>query len=288
MNGFLNIYKPKGMTSFDVIRFLRKQTGIKKMGHIGTLDPAAEGVLVVAIKQATKLIEFMMNHDKKYEAGILLGKKSTTYDSEGEILDVSSQKPSRKKVEEIVKTFVGKIEQVPPIYSALKIDGKRAYECARAGEEIEMKKRKITIYSIDLESYDYPTIKLKVHCGTGTYIRSLANDIGKKLGTGAYLSSLKRTSIDSFSDNNSCTLEDIKEEGVEKYILPMKRGVSGLSQIVLTQQEYVELGHGRFIEKEMPKGVAICAAIFNNDLVGIIERADSNKFIKFKKQIDLS
>jgi len=288
MDGFLNIYKPTGMTSFDVIRFLRKQTGIKKIGHIGTLDPLAEGVLVVAIGQATKLIEFMMAHDKKYEAEILLGKKSTTYDSQGEISEVSSQKPSKVAVLKTINSFVGKIEQIPPIYSALKVNGKCAYERARAGEKIKMKKREINVYSIALEGYIYPIVKLKVHCGTGTYIRSLANDIGEQLGVGGYLVSLKRTAVDSFLDSTSCTIEDMRIHGVAKYLLPIDRGILGLEHVILTRQEYKDLANGMFVKKEMLKSVAICAAIFNNTLVGIIEKANVENFIKFKKQINLS
>jgi tRNA pseudouridine55 synthase len=284
MNGFLNIYKPKGMSSFDVIRFLRKQIGIKKMGHIGTLDPAAEGVLVVALEQATKLIEFMMDHDKKYEAEITLGKKSNTYDSEGEIIKVSSQKPKEEEIEKIVKTFVGEIDQAPPIFSALKIDGERAYKRARAGEKIEMKKRKVVVNSIEIIEYKYPILKLNIHCGKGTYIRSIAHDIGEELEVGAYLSFLKRTAIDTFIVEKSHTLEDIEENGIEDYLLPIRRGASGLSQMVVTHLEYEVLKNGGFVKKEMPKDVAICAAIFNNDLVGIIEKAKEKNSIKFKKQ----
>ncbi|MCD6109596.1 tRNA pseudouridine(55) synthase TruB [bacterium] len=288
MDGLINIYKPKGMTSFDVIRFLRKQTGIKKIGHIGTLDPSATGVLVIAIGQATKLIEFMMDHDKKYEAEILLGKRSSTYDSEGEILEGDSQKPSNARVSKVINSFIGKTEQVPPVYSALKMGGKPAYKRARAGEEIKMKKRKIIIYSIDLEDYSYPLIKLKIYCGTGTYIRSLANDIGEKLGVGAYLSSLTRTSVGNFSNNRSFTLEEIEKNGVEKYLLPIGRAVVDMEHVILTEREYSKLRNGMIIEKKLPKGIDICAAIFNNNLVGIIEKTDVKNFIKFKKQISLA
>ena len=288
MDGFLNIYKPKGITSFDVIRFLRRKSGIKKMGHIGTLDPAAEGVLVVAIGQATKLIEFMMDHDKKYMAEILLGKKSNTYDSEGEITELSSQKPSEKEILKVLKSFLGKIEQIPPAYSAIKISGKRAYDLARAGKEVEMKKRNVVVHSIEMSDYNYPIVVLLIHCGTGTYIRSIANDLGEKLGVGAYLHSLKRTAVDNFTVDESCNMDEIEKNGIEKYIIPIERGVSEISKIHITQQEYTELQNGRFVKKEMPKGVAICAAIFNNTLVGIVENAKDEQLIKFKKQIHLN
>lgn len=288
MDGFINIYKPKGMTSFDVIRFLRRQTGIKKIGHIGTLDPAAEGVLVAAFNQATKLIEFMMDHDKKYEAEIMLGKKSDTYDLEGKITSLSSQKPSPEKVEKIIKSFVGEILQAPPMHSAVKIDGKRAYELARAGKEFEMKKRKVKVYSINVKSYKYPILALDIHCGSGTYIRSMANDIGEELGTGAYLYSLKRTAIDNFFVSESCTLEDVEKNGIKKYILPLERGVSEMQKIHITQIEYTLLANGRSVKKEIPKNVAICATIFNNNLVGIVENSKEIGFVKFKKQIHIN
>lgn len=284
MDGFLNINKPEGMTSFDVIRRLRKITGIKKMGHIGTLDPAACGVLVVALNQATKLIEYMMDHDKKYRAEIILGKKSNTYDREGEILNVSSQKPSEDEIENILLKFEGEIDQIPPVYSALKIDGEPAYKRAREGEEIEMEKRKVVIHSIKLVEYKYPVLTLDVHCGKGTYIRSIANDVGEKLGTGAYLSYLQRTAIDTFILEKSCTLEDIEKNGIENYLLPLKRGLNSIESLILTHQEYEKLKNGGFVKKKMPKNVDICAAIFNNNLVGILEKAKPNTLIKFKKQ----
>ena len=285
MNGFLNVYKPKGLTSFDVIRFLRKETGIRKIGHIGTLDPAAEGVMVFALNQATKLIEFMMGHYKTYEAEITLGKKSTTYDSEGELTDVCNQKVSIENIEKVVSEFVGEIEQTPPIFSAIKINGERAYKKARAGEAVEMKKRKVNVYSIKIISYDYPVLRLLIHCGSGTYIRSIAHDIGNKLKVGAYLSKLVRIAIDNFRIEESCRLDDIKENGFEKYLLPLKRGVYNMKSILLTQQEYDNLKYGRFIQKELLKGVDIYSAIFNNKLVGIVERVGSTRNIKFKKQI---
>ncbi|MBD3157007.1 tRNA pseudouridine(55) synthase TruB [Candidatus Peregrinibacteria bacterium] len=287
MDGFLTIYKPSGMTSFDVIRFVRSIKKVK-MGHIGTLDPLAEGVLVIALGQGTKLIEYMMDHTKRYVAEITLGKESTTYDAEGELRHISDIKPSKEEVVAVIDEFTGALTQVPPVFSALKINGKPAYKRARAGESITMKKRNVTIHEHTLESYHYPTIRVSVTCSTGTYIRSLAHDIGEHLGTGGYLSYLQRTAIDTFTMEHSCSLEQLKERGIEPFLLPLIRGIGDMPRKTITAQEYKKLQHGAFVQGTLPKNVAICAAIFNNDLVGIMEPAPVKNHIKFKKHIHVA
>lgn len=286
MDGFLTIYKPSGMTSFDVIRFVRSIENVK-MGHIGTLDPLAEGVLVIALGQATKLIEYMMDHTKRYVAEITLGKESTTYDAEGDLTAINDKKPSQKEVLAVINDFKGELKQIPPVFSALKIKGKPAYKRARAGEKITMKKRSIIIYEHELESYRYPVFRVSVTCSTGTYIRSLAHDMGARLGTGGYLSYLQRTAIDTFTMEQSCSLEQIKEQGVDAFLLPLIRGIEDMPQKTITTQEYEKLKNGVFVKGALPKNVAICAAIFNNDLVGIMEPAPIKNHIKFKKHINV-
>lgn len=286
MNGFLIIYKPSGITSFDVIRFVRSIKNVK-MGHIGTLDPLAEGVLVVALGQATKLIEYMMDHTKSYIAEITLGKESTTYDAEGDLTSINDKQPSKEQVLAVINDFTGDLTQVPPVFSALKIKGKSAYKRVRAGEEITMKKRPITIYEHVLESYRYPIIRVSVKCGTGTYIRSLAHDMGARLGTGGYLSYLQRIAIDTFTIDRSCSLEQLKEQGIEPFLLPLIRGIGDMPSKTITAQEYEKLKNGAFVQGTLPKNVAICAAIFNNDLVGIMEPASTKNHIKFKKHINV-
>lgn len=286
MNGFLIIYKPSGITSFDVIRFVRSIKNVK-MGHIGTLDPLAEGVLVVALGQATKLIEYMMDHTKSYIAEITLGKESTTYDAEGDLTSINDKQPSKEEVLAVINDFTGDLTQVPPVFSALKIKGKSAYKRVRAGEEITMKKRPITIYEHVLESYRYPIIRVSVKCGTGTYIRSLAHDMGARLGTGGYLSYLQRIAIDTFTIDRSCSLEQLKEQGIEPFLLPLIRGIGDMPSKTITAQEYEKLKNGAFVQGTLPKNVAICAAIFNNDLVGIMEPASTKNHIKFKKHINV-
>jgi len=279
--GFLNIYKEKSMTSFDVIRKLRKILNIKKIGHTGTLDPLAEGVLIVAVGEATKLIEFMMKADKDYSAEIILGKKSDTYDAEGEIEDVSSQEPNFDEVQEVVAGFTGEIEQIPPKYSALKINGKKAYEMARNGEEFEMKSRKVTIKNIAIINYKYPKLEIDVSCSSGTYIRSLAHDIGEKLKTGAYLNALKRTRVENFILKDSIKLDKVGEND----LIPLEAVSLSYKSIEVTEGELKKLDLGQFIERKDIKDEIVCAFL-NNKLVGIIEKTKHGLY-KYKKKLNI-
>lgn len=211
----LLIDKPKNITSHDVVYFLRKTTGIKKIGHAGTLDPMATGLLICAIEReyTKKLEDLTKNSQKTYIAEIFLGKETDTLDSEGEIISENIDiKPNLQEVKEILKKFQGKISQIPPIYSAIKINGKKAYDLARRGKEVKLKARNIEIYEIKLIKYKYPTLKIECKVSSGTYIRSLARDIGKKLKTGAYLSDLRRTKIGKFDIKNAYTIEEINKD----------------------------------------------------------------------------
>lgn len=220
MEGFILVNKPKGITSFGVIARLRRITGVRKIGHCGTLDPLASGLLICAIgRGATKKIDTFIKQDKTYLAEIELGKKSNTYDLEGDISEVKvEKKPTKKDIEKILKMFIGEIEQTPPIYSAKKINGQRAYDLARSGKKVKLSKIKIKIYKIKLISYKFPNLKIKIDCGSGTYIRSLANDIGKKLKTGAVLTGLVRESVGKYSLKKSLEIEKIDTVSIEKNI----------------------------------------------------------------------
>lgn len=205
------IDKPDGMSSFGVVarirRVLTEQNGMKtKVGHCGTLDPFATGLLILCVGKECKNAGEYMKHDKVYEATIRLGQTSTTGDPEGEIEDVNDTRPSREQIEETLKKFVGKIQQTPPAHSAIKINGQRAYQLARKGKEVEMPQRTVTIHSLDLVDYHYPELKIRTHVSSGTYIRSLAADIGKDLGTGAYCTQLRRTAIADWAIENALTL----------------------------------------------------------------------------------
>lgn len=279
--GFLNIYKQKGMTSFDVIRELRKKLNIKKIGHTGTLDPMAEGVLIVAVGEATKLIEFMMKDEKDYSAKIIFGKKSDTYDAEGKIEEVSSRKPDFDEIQEVISGFTGEIDQVPPKYSALKINGKKAYEMARKGADFEMKSRKVQIKNIAIIKYKYPYLEFDITCSSGTYIRSLAHDIGAGLGTGAYLTELKRTRVGNFIIRDSMKLNDV----TDKDLIPLEAVTLKLECAEISKNEYENLNLGRFIEKSDISNNIVCA-FYNNKLVGIMERT-KNGLYKYKKKLNL-
>lgn len=197
-SGFLLVNKPAGMTSHDVVNIIRKKTGIKKVGHAGTLDPMATGLLILAVGKATKEISKFSGMDKIYEAEITLGAESDTDDAEGKLISVSSQIPKETEIGEALKNMTGETNQIPPKFSAKKINGVTAYKLARQGKEFELKPKKITIYNLDLQNYSYPKINLVCKVSSGTYIRAIARDLGKVLQTGAYLSKLNRTKIGDY------------------------------------------------------------------------------------------
>jgi tRNA pseudouridine55 synthase len=205
MDGLLLIDKPKGWTSFDIVAKVRgvikRETGQKKpkVGHTGTLDPLATGLLVLCLGTYTKRAQELSKLDKTYDVSMLLGSTSTTGDEEGEKTKLSDLVPPHEEVEDAIKQFVGEIEQIPPLYSAIKVNGQRAYKLARAGKEVVLEPRKITIYSIENIEYAYPEIKFTTKVSSGTYIRTLVEDIGNVLGTGAYMTDLRRTKVGNFS-----------------------------------------------------------------------------------------
>lgn len=212
-DAILLIDKPSGMTSFGVVarvrRVLSKQIGRKaKVGHTGTLDPFATGLMIIVTGKECKNAGKYTKLDKVYEATIRLGETSTTGDPEGEITKVNDEQPTEERVEEVLRLFTGQVMQRPPIYSAIKIDGQRAYKLARKGEAVEIPLREITIYSLELIDYTYPEVKIRTHVSSGTYIRTLAEDIGTSLGTGAYCVQLRRTAIGEWGLENAKTLPD--------------------------------------------------------------------------------
>lgn len=225
MNGLLLIDKPKGWTSFDVvakvrgsIRAYNKSQNIltkTKVGHTGTLDPLATGLLVLAIGSYTKKVPELTKQDKTYRVDITLGARSTTDDAEGEITVVSAQQPTEQELSDALKSFVGTLQQVPPQFSAIKVGGKRAYVTARQGKTIQLEPRTVHIYQITQLSYDYPVVQCTVHVGSGTYIRSLARDLGDLLGTGAYVSELRRTTVGDYSVQNALLIEQFDPNTVQ-------------------------------------------------------------------------
>lgn len=213
MEGIFAVNKPKGMTSHDVVAIVRKKTGVKRVGHGGTLDPAATGVLVIAVgRENTKLLNQFVKGEKGYIAEVFLGARSDTYDAEGIVENVNQNlQPHKSEIEELSKQFVGEISQIPPIYSSVKINGKPAHRRVRKGEKIELKPRNVSVKSIDILEYTYPILKLKIVTGPGVYIRSIANDLGAALGTGGYLTSLKRTRVANFQLKDAKNIEELKK-----------------------------------------------------------------------------
>ncbi len=212
-DGIILIDKPAGVTSFGVVarirRVLTQQAGKRvKVGHTGTLDPFATGLMILVVGKECKNAGHYTKLDKVYEATFRLGQASTTGDPEGEITDVSNTQPSREELESVLVEFTGEISQRPPIFSAIKINGQRAYKLARNGEEIEIPTRTVTVHSLELLDYSYPEVKIRTHVSSGTYIRSLAVDIGDALGTKAYCSQLRRTAISRWKIESAKKLED--------------------------------------------------------------------------------
>lgn len=241
LNGVINVYKEKGYTSHDVVAIVRKTLNIKKVGHTGTLDPDAEGVLPVCIGQATKLADYIMAERKSYTAEITFGAETTTQDASGDIIKEYEYTFDENRLREVIDTFKGEQTQVPPMYSAIKINGKKLYEIAREGREIERKARKITVYDIRIAEINPPNKAIiEIDCSKGTYIRSLCSDIGNKLGWGAFMSSLTRTASGKFKLNAAVKLDELKnaaERGeAEKFIIPPDDVLSGYKRVIVSEK----------------------------------------------------
>ena len=211
LNGIINIYKEEGYTPFDVVAVLRGILKIRKIGHTGTLDPLARGVLPVCLGNGTKLCDMLTDRTKTYEAVMLLGTSTDTEDTSGKVLETKEVNVSKEEVIEAVNSFVGDYDQVPPMYSALKVDGKKLYELARQGVVIERKPRRIHINSIEITDINLPYVTMNIDCSKGTYIRSLCRDIGDKLGCGGCMDKLTRTRVGGFEINDAYTLAQVEE-----------------------------------------------------------------------------
>lgn len=225
MDGVLNINKPIGISSFDVVRYIRRVGNIKKVGHAGTLDPAATGVLPVCLGRATKIIDYIMNDIKSYSVELRLGITTDTYDREGSIISEKAINVNEKDIIDAILSFIGESYQIPPMYSALKVNGQRLYDLARKGVEVEREARKINIFDIKINSVEVPYVKFDVKCSKGTYIRSLCFDIGEKLGCGGMMSGLERTSSSIFNINEAIDLYDINAENISNLIMPIEKAL---------------------------------------------------------------
>lgn len=285
MFGFLNVYKPVGKTSHDVVAYFRRILKIKQIGHTGTLDPFAEGVLPICIGKSTKLIEYLPD-DKAYLAFIQFGASTDTYDTEGKITFKSTKKVAKEEVENELIKFSGEIEQLPPIYSAIKVQGKKLYEYAREGKTVEIEPRKVTLSKIELKEFDFDsqTAQIYIECSKGTYIRSIANDLGEVLGCGGYLYRLIRTKAGKFNLDNSIKMEDfVDKDFVEKNLLnPLD--MLDLNIYELNERELQKIKHGQPLVNKCIKSDDFIILVYNNT-VKAIAKVDGN-CIKSKKVFD--
>ncbi len=248
MNGFLIVNKPAGMTSHDAVNAVRRMSGTRRVGHAGTLDPMATGVLVLALGAATRLVQFIDGSDKTYRATLRLGETTTTYDADGDLVERRPVTVSPAEIEAALAGFRGPIAQIPPMYSAVKVKGHKLYKLARQGKEIERAARPITIYRLDVLAWALPDVTIEVVCSAGTYIRSLAHDVGQVLGCGAHLTALIRTAAGDFRLEDAYTLEALDELAqagrLAAALLPPEAVLTALPVIALTpeQEQAVRFG----------------------------------------------
>lgn len=281
MFGFLNINKPRGITSHDVISYLRRVTKIKQIGHTGTLDPMAEGVLPVAIGKASRLIEYL-DEDKGYIAGIKFGQTSTTCDLEGEITSINCDFVEREIVEATLRTFEGEIEQIPPAYSAVHYNGKRLYELARSGYiPDDIPKRNVFISKIFLIDFDYSmqTASIEIECSKGTYIRSILRDLGEKLGTGAVMTSLLRTKSGMFRIDNAKLLDMIQDSDDVKDSLINPLDVLSFKRYCISDIELEKISHGQQIEASNDFQDDSMVILEHKNKVSAVANVQNSKFV---------
>lgn len=300
LNGVINIKKEKGFTSHDVVAIVRRTLNIKKVGHTGTLDPDAEGVLPICVGKATKLSDLIMNGDKTYVATLKLGITTTTEDGSGEILEEKAVDFNEDKIRDAVANYIGVIEQIPPMYSAIKIKGKKLYELAREGKEIERKSRKVTITNITILKFLPPdALEIEVQCSKGTYIRTLCADIGNFLGCGGHMATLVRTKTGNFSIEDGITLEQLKNLTENNELGKVFQSVEGMfssyTKIIITPSYNKLLYNGaRLPEKaflsissKLEIGQSIVVYDYEENFIGIylVLAEENNLFIKPDKML---
>ena len=297
MNGVINVLKPPGMTSSDVVVYLRAKLGVRKVGHTGTLDPEAAGVLPVCLGKATRISDYLMHQDKVYRCGMKLGIQTDTSDLTGKVTARTDKFPAEKQIVESMMSFLGESDQIPPMHSAIKMGGKKLYQLARQGVELEIPPRRIRIHQIRLLSYHPPdSIQFEVSCSKGTYIRALCRDIGNDLGCGAVMSFLIRTGTGSFSVQESSSLDEIllaMEHGhLFRLIQPMETVLNPiLPTIVLKEECHEKISHGNSVGVESVQssmvGIApgepcciFCGKTFMG--IGYCQSTGKNEFIRMK------
>ncbi|HMD88419.1 MAG TPA: tRNA pseudouridine(55) synthase TruB [Anaerolineaceae bacterium] len=275
ISGVLVVDKPIGLTSHDVVQIVRKGTNIRRAGHTGTLDPRASGVLVILIGPAVRLSEYVSASDKRYQAVIRLGTSTDTYDDDGRVVSTSPVNITEAQFEENLMKFVGEIEQVPPPYSAVKVKGHKAYEMAREGEEIDLEPRKIQVYSLELLEWAPPEAVIDVYCSSGTYVRSLAHDLGEALGCGAHLVGLRRTKSGRFTLRDAVPLRRLREAfdtgNWYQFLIPAAEALSDWPAIELSHDQLEAIRHGHRIPAEQGQGNKVRGVSEQGELVALLE-----------------
>jgi tRNA pseudouridine55 synthase len=290
ISGVLVVDKPVGMTSHDVVQAIRTGTGIRRAGHTGTLDPRASGVLVILIGPAVRLSEYVSASDKRYQAVIRLGASTDTYDADGRFTQQSNApiNVTEQQFEQTLKKFIGEIEQTPPPYSAVKVQGRRAYDMARQGEDMDLAPRKITVHHLEVLEWAPPEVVVDVHCSSGTYVRSLANDMGNALGCGAYLVGLRRTKSGRFSLRDATPLRKLQEAfqagNWYQYLIPAAEALADWPAIELDPDEVESIKHGHrvAVRQEEPKN-RVRGVSMAGELVALLELDETTREWQPKK-----
>ena len=273
-SGWIVIDKPLGMTCTQVGGALRRLFGIKKIGHLGTLDPLATGVLTFAIGEATKAIPYYKNTHKIYEFETTWGEQRTTDDAEGNVIETSSVRPSLAEIESIYKNFIGDLQQIPPIYSAIKVNGKRSYKAAREGEDISLKARHITVYDLEIMKAENESCQFRATCGSGTYIRSLGRDMARALNTVGYISCLRRTKDGKFSINDAISLEKLEKIDHKEryqYVKPIRAVLDDIPAVPVSALDAEKIRCGMAIKSEIDSEDSFVAICFEKELLAIAE-----------------
>ncbi len=293
-HGILNIDKPAGKSAHHVVHTIRKASNIARVGHAGTLDPMATGVMLVCVGQAVRVTEYLIDHDKKYRARVRLGIETDTYDATGTVVAERAVNTTHAQVIDALKSFVGKLSQMPPAYSAIKQAGVPLYKLARRGIAVETSPRPVEIYSIDLLDIALPDIEFAVHCSKGTYIRSLAHDLGVKLGCGAHLSALTRTAVGQFSLDDAATLDTadaiifysdgLASGGIERFLIPLDEALLKFQAIVVDQATAKNIQQGHRLQCGRAFTTAMLRAYSaSGEFVALLEPGNEPGFWKPKK-----
>jgi tRNA pseudouridine55 synthase len=275
--GILLVDKPVGPTSHDVVHQIRRSAGVGKVGHTGTLDPMASGLLVLCLGSATRLSEYLTHKDKRYLADIRFGIETDSHDAAGQVVQETGLSPDQTELTVALDHFKGTFDQTPPSFSAIRVRGKRAYQMARTGRKLDLKSRQVTIYEIKVIGYRPPSLKLAIHCSAGTYIRSLARDLGRRLESGAHLSGLRRTAVGSFEIERAHTLETlaraIEDQSWLSLVIPAAQALPDMPEVRLGEGQLEDIRHGRPVQRKVAEGGLARGISPEGDLVAILESA---------------